>query len=360
MGVKAVYLICACATLGNILLVTSFFLPMHKLAFFGGGFVKVAQVNTHALWIEFPSDKQGAFCKKVFDSAEGANKKDKKSSKDVEKERSQSEGWCKNIQGSHEIQDVAMHLCTPAINFLWPQFCNGINNAYGFGVVLTIAMVGDIALQGLGCYFLYDYVTRKANPQYRTYGGTFCGVGTLLLMFSLSMYYFFVLHELSSITSGWTSLFLSTSKNDGSSHAFVMSVIAVMLHTVGLCLYPMVKRDYEEELYYDQKLAKEEAREYGAMGQGAQSAGGFGMQPAMSPAMQQPMMMQQQPMMVQQQPMIVQQQPMMVQQQPMAMQQQPMMQAPPAAMQTQFAVGAATTYDAGPMPPNELGSGPAF
>lgn len=265
MGVKIVYTICGLAVMSSIMLATSIFFPMHKLTFFALGLKKVAQMHTHVVWITFPVGNQG-FCDSVFSTAEDASRKSGDRLSKIKERRAKSGKFCGNLEGTHDVQDVAMNLCAPAIAMFWPSFCTGVNNAYFLGVFMVVCMVFGILLQGLACFFLYDYSARKANPQYRMIGGICLGVSPLLLTTSLGAYYYAVLHELSTVGTGALRFLFGTSSADGTSLAFIFCCVAVIIQLGQLCLFPMTARDYLEEEYLDNKAAKQEALEYGTFG----------------------------------------------------------------------------------------------
>lgn len=285
MGLKAVYMIGGISVLSSLLLMIGTLLPMHKLNFYGLFAFHLAQIETHLTSINLPVGRN-EFCY-VMHQLAGIGKKEQK----------YSEHWCDHMQGSHDIQDVAMYMCTPAMTLFWPDLCDGLNSAYACGMTMIVILCSNLFLQAVGFYFLYDYSTRKANPKYREMGGCSLLGGSILLVFGLVLYFFMVLHRLDSIRNGFfLSLVLRVDEHDGIGPGFIFCVMGCVVQLIQLAFYPMVQREYMEDDYLDKKLMKEEAREYGTMNnqQPMMQPGGFGFQqPVMQPSgfgFQQPMM----------------------------------------------------------------------
>eukprot|EP00932_Pfiesteria_piscicida_P017319 SRR837773.4203.p2 GENE.SRR837773.4203~~SRR837773.4203.p2 ORF type:complete len:398 (-),score=108.85 SRR837773.4203:131-1159(-) len=328
-----------------------------------GWAVHLATMETHATFVRFPTGDI-RFCDTMFSGA-SEGKEDKRA---VEGEKKQSSSWCRSLEGEHEIQEVAMHMCAPVVKLIWPQFCDGLNNAYQYGVMLIVVAVTNLIAQLIGCYFLYDYITRKANPTYRTTGLALLGCGGFAMVFATAVYGTMVVDNLDSVGgSGWTAALLTTGKNHGFGPGFVCIGCGCALQFCQVFWTPYVAQEDDEIDYLEAKAQKLEDREYGTFNK-AGNMGGFGGAPAMSPS---PIMMQP----------AMQPAPMMVQTGP-----QPMMGAPmmggaqmmggpamggggfgPTAPSVSFGAvehttiitsgGPGTAYEPGPSVPTELSAG---
>lgn len=341
MGVKAVYGIIAISLTSIVLSTIALLSPMHRLDFFAGMAFHLATMETHATFIKFPVGKV-RFCNEMFAGAQKGNDDPGQ----AEKEARDARGWCADLEGNHDIQDVAMHMCTPVVRMIWPQFCDGLDAAYAFGVALIIVTAANGLLQLVGCYFLYDYITRKANPTYRSSGVMCLGAGSFVFFGGVGMYAFFVIHALDSVgANGWSAALLTTSRNMGFGAGFVELVICCALQGCQVLFAPFIERENAEFDYLEAKAWKEEQREYGACA-------------ASVPAPQQ---QQQQPQAFGQAaplPMMAATGPTM----PTGMAVVQTVQMGPGPMVMQGATpGFAATYNAGPQPPRDLESrGPAF
>lgn len=280
MGVKVVMSICGIAIVTSLLNLTGALLPMHRLRFVGVIGFTLADMRTHLTWIDFNAGDP-RFCGNFQDASEKteAFKKDKDADKHLKKEKKDSEKWCKHLKGGHDIQDVAMHMCSPLVKLVWPEFCDGLNAAHGLGVSLIVAMSANLLLQVVGCYLLYDYCSRKANPMYRALGGGLVASGGVIYGIVLLTYYFSVVRHLDQVRiTGLIQIFLTVDKADGTGGGLILCVIACIVQFTQIALLPFVTREDMEDDYLDQKMMKEEAREYGATG--------FGMAPGAQSGMQ--------------------------------------------------------------------------
>jgi len=261
MGVKAVYGILVMSLIASILYGVALLLPMHRMNFFGGWFWHLATMETHATFIQFPVGRS-RFCKTMYDAGEEGNK----AKGSITEERFQSKGWCEKLEGAHEIQDVAMVMCAPAISVIWPDFCSGLNLAYVMGVVVVIVVVTNAVCQVVGCFLLYDYITRKANPQYRFYGISILAIGGVAMFCVTMIYGTWVLGGLDTVGgSSFTAGLLTTSRNHGYGPGYVLLCCGCAFTFFSALWTPFVEKEFEETSYLEDKAEKFETQMYGTM-----------------------------------------------------------------------------------------------
>lgn len=284
MGVKAVYGILAMSALSTSLFVVGLCLPQHRMKFFTAWFISVATMETHATFVTFPIANV-RFCDSITEGAEQATKREAKRAKGgvvqaaagAKDQKFQS--WCaslsktENIGVQHDIQDAAMHMCAPAISVIWPQFCNGLNMAYALGMTLVIVAAANGICQLVGCYLLYDYITRKANPKYRTFGIAILAIGGFAMFVMVCLYGMMVLSDLDSIGgASWVMAMLTTGKNTGYGPGYVCLCCGCGFTFFSALWTPFIEKEFEETTYLEDKQEKQEERElkhdenYGTMG----------------------------------------------------------------------------------------------
>mmetsp|Transcript_30571 Transcript_30571/g.46149 ORF Transcript_30571/g.46149 Transcript_30571/m.46149 type:complete len:345 (-) Transcript_30571:268-1302(-) len=344
MGIKGVQCLALLAMASTALYAVSCILPMHKTKYFLlGSPISMAEMRTHSTFMTFPSGG-GWLCRKV--GMDKGNPFEK--AKDSKKERSNYEEFCDSLDGKHDIQDVYMHFCTPVMKTVWPGMCGGLQNAYLAGIILIIAISFNAVITGMGVYLLYDYTTRKANPQYQFVGKCCISGGTPLMLLASLLYWIMVIDKLNSLRN-WSFLLVTTSNNAGGSSGYIVLNCGLIVQMLAPAFYPWIMQEDREDEYFENKMLKQEGGQYyGAMGNGQVQG-------------QQPMMMGMQP-------------------QPMGFGTAPggatMMQGGMVAMQpggfvsgpmttttmetTVVMTGPAATYNPGPTPPAEVGNRPNF
>lgn len=243
MGVKVIYGVAALTFTSAVILMTGLSLPMHTVSFFTLYGVRVARMWTHMSSVKVET-KDMDFCQAL---------------KRIVPEENLS--WCYHFDSVSDLQDLQQRFCSPVLTTLWPNFCTGLQHAYGIGMLVLIALVLNILFQITAMYLLLDYGWRKANPKYRKASMAVLVAGFLGLCLSLALYGLLVLTNLSTIKSAGVghmmSAVLSVSKGTGVSSGYIVLWLGLLFQLVAILLYSNVKTETGEDTYIDQKSVKQ-------------------------------------------------------------------------------------------------------
>lgn len=293
MGKKAIYIVCGLGVLASMLQIIGAMFPQHKLGLCAG--LGVAQIpflmfDTYltAVNIYKPNSMGGTAVEATLDSTVGD-----KGFLD----------WLKGNQavGSHNLEELQFLICTPVTEKLWGALCYGIVAAYTWGIIVIVVLVTNLLCQGIGCYLLYDYCTRKCNPKYREISASLILGSSAVFLFVLFGYFFAGLQNMSQVSpTGAVAVFFSASSASGATKGFIIMVMAVIVQILqGIMVLSFTQNEDGEEVYWDRKEARETGLELQASGPGfgGNPQAGFGMQPGYGNQGMQPQMMQGQMMM---------------------------------------------------------------
>eukprot|EP00405_Crypthecodinium_cohnii_P014789 CAMPEP_0206461214 /NCGR_PEP_ID=MMETSP0324_2-20121206/25221_1 /ASSEMBLY_ACC=CAM_ASM_000836 /TAXON_ID=2866 /ORGANISM="Crypthecodinium cohnii, Strain Seligo" /LENGTH=318 /DNA_ID=CAMNT_0053933079 /DNA_START=111 /DNA_END=1067 /DNA_ORIENTATION=+ len=263
MGKKVANLVAFLGVVSVVLLIVGACLPMHKTVMV----LVVAPVGTIATGLTHTR----------FVGIE-------KSFRDNVKRQAGAEynkGFWDSAQEWQDLETVRSHACTPALQTLFGGLCQAYETAYGMGIAVIIILSLNIACQIGGCYLLHDYVTRKANPKYREMSASMILMSSAVLLFIMIIYGAVALTHLNSMTSGGILPGvkpIQTSKGSGFSKGYVVMICGCIVQLIqGMLLLAYTQNEYGEDMYFENKEAREAGLEMTGMNRGMANGAGMGM-----------------------------------------------------------------------------------
>ncbi|CAK0877989.1 unnamed protein product [Prorocentrum cordatum] len=237
-----------------------FCLPMHRLSFFTGGFIRAARIETHLLTVEFQEDGSG-FCKAINYLRPGTCSDD-----------------------SFSLEEVQQRFCAPVVATAYPQGCHGFQNAFRLGIGLAVSLVLNTV--GLVCvlFALHSYIYGQSHKRsYRSLALIALVVSTLQLGAAVSMYGLFVFRHLDEMkargASGMVTKFVfAASEGIGASFGFFACASIIFLQLFMLAIWQYTKTSQEQ--------SDEEIREKKLFAAGLEAHAGYGGVPAAAPPAQ--------------------------------------------------------------------------
>mmetsp|Transcript_15977 Transcript_15977/g.46245 ORF Transcript_15977/g.46245 Transcript_15977/m.46245 type:complete len:323 (+) Transcript_15977:95-1063(+) len=261
MGRKVALVTAGVGGIVFLLSVTGFFLPLHTVAILSLH-KKLCRIRLNTVWVDIDASIPQLWCNEMPRSPPDEIGNRRREVRDGYGEA--RKWWCTNEWSEiRDLQSIADKACAPAVQWLWPSFCEGMSNAYVAGWFLLIVLVSNsVIAQGFVAYILHDYATRRPKKELRKLATALIGVGALVMFVVVLGYAFVVSVSFDDARNGTLQSFavprflLSTSQGFGFDWGFVFLMAAICVQLAQLICCKWIKTAEEEEV----ELAKEKAR----------------------------------------------------------------------------------------------------
>lgn len=267
MGVKTIYLFAGLGIVSMAIQITCCFLPLHVMSLFLAPMTPGGTFDTFML--SYQAEKGSIlFC--------GSWPRSK--SKNLDK-------WCTNLEGPSDLASVTQRYCSEGVKTWFPTFCEAFTHAYYTGLIMLIAIIFNIAMMGIACYLLLDYVNRSLKQSTRTTALIVHGAGTFLLVVAASIYAALTLQKLADVSKATIFNFLTVSATGGAGYGYIFLWVAILVQLIMLAISSTLStsREMTDEERAEAKLRNELAADYGAAGpltnapqQGYDGSAGYG------------------------------------------------------------------------------------
>uniref|UniRef100_A0A7S2AVI8 Uncharacterized protein n=1 Tax=Alexandrium andersonii TaxID=327968 RepID=A0A7S2AVI8_9DINO len=146
----------------------SLFLPFHKLSIATAGFLDAVEFTTYVIRMHITMHDT-TFCKAL----------------EVAVRR---RGFCKNMQGTHDLEEVTQIFCSAGSKVVVKNACSGTYFAYTVGVCIVLAAVVNFILDGFAARTLYDYLTKAPRKKKRVMAVALSAVSSVIIVVPLLAY----------------------------------------------------------------------------------------------------------------------------------------------------------------------------